>query len=403
MKKILCAAAALAISASSFAEAAFHFADSEKKSGEFFSNELSSDIFHYFDPEYGDSHTNFAGLSNEVIAEYVGKKLSLGIDATFSFKKSNPWDDDSVYNIDWSDIDYYVEYNAANSVSVGFHDVMWTAGSWLPVADVHALGGDYGTDGIAAVIRPTGEFTFVAGIDFGNVHGGADWFGDGDRNQDYAVAIGADYSSKQFSVGGSIHHLITDKENLLLGAYASINADSLTVNVGFTHSEQGDVGLGNLDYLDSDYYYEKYDGNLLASANVDSNNWHVAGIYGENVLTAGLMFGASKFNFGADLAYSFDDDDHYYYDFYGAVDFNIPVDKRLGFDVKGFVLVDFGDDIMGTEGLRNLDPTIGVYPKITFAMNKNHAFAAGLIAQFGTDSDYGYTAFALPVSWKYTY
>ncbi len=406
MKKLIIAAlAATTIAASTFAEVSFHFGDSEKSGQLYFSNKLASDIVHYFKPKnssWGDSHTNFAGITNEVIAEYLGNKLSVGVKAKADFYKSNPWDDDSVYKIEWKDFDYYAEFAASNMIGVGYHDVLWTRGSYLPVADTHALGGDYGTDGIVALIRPSKELTFGAGVDFGDVHGNAYWFGDGDRNQDYAVAVGIDYSTKQFAFGGSIHHLISDLDNLLLGAYGSIKADSLTLNFGFTHAENGNVGLTQLDFIGSGYYYEN--NSTLVSANAITNYGAFQGIYGENVITAGLLYDAKKLGFGADIAFSIDNEDDWgYYDLYGAVDFNFAVDSTIGFDVKGFILMDFGDDIAGTNGLRSLDSTIGLYPKLTLAMNKNHSFALGLIAQFGTDSDYGYTACALPVSWKYVY
>ena len=192
--------------------------------------------------------------------------------------------------------------------------------------------------------------------------------------------------------------------------------DKLVINVGFTHSDDGDAGLGNVTFV-SPYSY--WDG--------ENEDWvsffDAEGIYGKNILSAGVTYDAGSFTIGADAAFNLDADyDYNYesgkawkdgewrrkgaYDFYTAVDFALGLTDKLTLDIKGFALLDFGDETVWNSEKntwRDLDPTFGIYPKIEFALNDHHTLAGGLILQSCTDSDYGYTEFALPVSWKYTY
>lgn len=383
MKKFVIAAFAAAISSAAFA------AGSEKAIS--FSNELSSDIVHIVSPKDSnkDSHTRFAGVSDEVVADYEGDILKVGVDATASFESRNEWDDDAGYDIsDW-DVDFYVEFNPFKIVGFGFSDELYTEGSYLPVLDDNINAGNYSTTGFAVLIRPVDGLTFGAGLDFP-----AYWFGDDEKA--YELAFGVDYTSDPFSIGGSLRHIGKD-DAFQFGAYASLKMiDKLVINVGFTHSEDGEAGLDEVTFVNPNYGYLDDDGNWVSIRGS-------TGIYGENILSAGVTYDAGKFALGADLAFNFDGD-YSAYDFYTAVDFNMGLTEKLILDVKGLLLMDFGDvTVQGSNGWRKLDPTIGVYPKVEFALNDHHTLAAGIIVQMCTDSDYGYTEVALPVSWKYTY
>lgn len=409
MKKLILAAlAATTLGTSVFADVSFHFGDSEKKGNLYFSNELSSDIVHYIKPKNKnkDSHTAFAGLKEEVIAEYLTDKLSLGVDASFSMKDMNGiWndnDDEPFYVTDWVS-DFYVEFMPWNVCGFGFSDELYTAGSYLPVWGDNVSVGNYSTNGVSFLIRPTKEFTFGAGFDLDGY-----WFGDSDSHHNkYNIAFGIDYDTKDFAIGGSIRGIGSESsyDSFKAGIYLSLRTiKSLELNLGFTHADDGDAGLGSLAFLSPYNYWDS-----------TNNQWisyiEATGIYGKNIFTAGLKYDAKSFLFAADLAFNFDGDYVKWsnmafkgaYDLYGAVDFLFGRDN-IGLDIKGFILWDLGDEtVWGTNGWRSLDSTIGIYPKITLEINKNHSIAGGLIFQLGTDSDYGYTEFALPVSWKYVY
>lgn len=375
-----------------------------------FTNELSSDIIHHIVPRSSDldSHTSFAGLKENVTADYKGDVVKVGVDASLYMKDTNGvWNDDDgqpFYITEW-DADWYVEFNPFKIVAFGFSDELYTEGSLLPVWDSNVNAGNYSTNGFSVLIRPIDELTFGAGFDVP-----AWWFGD-DWNA-YEIALGADYSSDLFSVGGSLRHIGTD-DRFQIGVYASIKAiDKLVINAGFTHSEDGDAGLGNVTFV-SPYGY--WDGT--------SNTWvsfiNAEGIYGKNILTGGVVFDAGNFQILADLAFNFDSDYSYHnywwrgvhigkgcYDFYTAVEFKMGLTKVIGLDIKGLALFDFGDETVwdGSNGKwRDLDPTFGVYPKVVFELNDRHTLYAGIIIQACMDPDYGYTEFALPVGWKYTY
>ncbi len=405
MKKIVFAA--LAVAALSSAA----FAADKKKQIEF-TNELSSDIVHHISPKNSnrDSHTAFAGIDENVTADYDGDIIKVGVDATLSLTDPNgTWndDDDEPFIISEWDADWYVEFNPFKVVGFGFSDELYTEGSYLPVLDDNINAGNYSTNGFAVLIRPVEGLSFGAGFDVP-----AAWFSDNDTDA-YEIALGVDYTSDPFAIGGSIRHIGTD-DALQVGVYASIKAiDKLVINVGFTHSDDGDAGLGNVTFV-SPYSY--WDGSAFVSV------LSAEGIYGKNILSAGVTYDAGSFTIGADAAFNLDADyeyDYYYdptgatwshkggYDFYTAVEFALGLTDKLTLDIKGLALLDFGDETVGntekkTEW-RDLDPTFGIYPKIVFALNDHHTLSGGLILQSCTDSDYGYTEFALPVSWKYTY
>lgn len=408
MKKVFFTVlAAAALSSALFA------ADKSKKSEIAFSNELSSDIVHHIGPrdDSHDSHTAFAGIKENVVADYQGKIIKVGADATLTMSDANnTWndDDDLPFLIsDW-DADWYVEFNPFKVVGFGFSDELYTPGSYLPVWDGNINAGNYSTNGFSVLIRPIDELTFGAGFDVP-----AKWFGSGDYKDAnaYEIALGVDYEMKDtFAIGGSLRHIGTD-DAFQVGAYVSLMMiDNLTLNIGFTHSDDGDAGLDNVTFLEPYGYWTEDDGWV---SYIDAT-----GIYGENILSAGAQIDLKNFTLLADAAFNFDGDyrnakgykanlwNGAGYDFYTAVDFIFGLTDKLTLDIKGLFLADFGDNTVWSAknaDWRKLDPTVGVYPKIVFDLNDHHKFSAGIKLQTCFDSDYGYTEFALPVSWKYTY
>lgn len=402
MKKIAFTLLATAlVSASAFAA---------KKSADIsFSNEVSSDVIHHISPKIKniDSHTAFAGVKENVVADYEGDIIKVGVDATLEMSDANgTWndDDDLPFLISEWDADWYVEFNPFQMVGFGFSDELYTPGAYLPVWDDNIVAGNYSTNGFSVLIRPIDGLTFGAGFDVP-----AAWFGRGDYKDSnaYELAFGVNYEQeKLFSVGGSIRHIGT-KDSLQLGAYVSLlMIDNLVLNLGFTHSEDGDAGLGDVAFLNTYGYWDSTNEKWVSYLNA-------TGIYGENIASAGVTFDLGQFQLAADAAVNFDknwDDDYYAdrykggYDFYTGVEFSMGLVDKLSLDIKGFLLYDFGKETVYVgDKWRSLDPTVGAYPKVIFELNEKHTLSAGAIFQTCLDSDFGYTEIALPISWKYTY
>lgn len=394
MKKIVFAALAVAaLSTVSFAAG--------KKAAFSFENEIGSNVidsWHWSsDDDSIDSKTKFAGVYDNVVADYDGGILKVGVDATFA---ATPWGynndhgDKDYWTVNWDgDADWYIEFNPFDMVGFGFSDELYTAGSYLPVFDGNISGGNYSTNGFAVLIRPAKEFTIGAGFDFEAVLDGDDDWGDP------ALCFGVDYSTDDFSIGGALRH-ITSSDHRQVGVYVSLGMiDNLVLNLGFTHSADANVGLEDVDYANTYHFWNGKEW-------LEFDNY--SGIYGKNVASAGVVFEAKKFTLSADVAMNFDSDDSDY-DFYSAVDFLFglgSVSKGLGLDVQGFVLFDMGCPKERYAG-EELGSTVGVKPQIVFATGK-HEFRAGIALQhkFADDrlaKDNSYTYIALPVSWKYTY
>ncbi len=380
-----------------------------------FSNKVSSnliDSWHWSSKndayEYGK--TRFAGIKDNVVANYEGDILKVGVDATF---KLSPYawsskNNDYFYKLDWSDVNWHVEFNPFKMVGFGFSDELYTEGAELFVWDDNLPSGNYSTDGFAVLIRPAKEFTFGAGVDFPAYFDDLD----NDHDLDPALAIGMDYNAEQFSIGAAIHHL-TNSDARRIGVHAAIKAiEGLGLHVGFTHAENADVGLGDVSYAPSGFVaYYKDQNNVWQKASGFDRYY---GMGGKNVLDASVSYSFSPFDFAADLAISLDSDDADY-DLYSAAKFMFNLDsvsKGLGLDVKGFILYDMGDAGKTEE----LGTTWGIQPQIVYKMGnaKNsedaakHEFRAGVIFQnkFSDDRDWAetkYWYFGLPVSWKYTY
>lgn len=400
MKKILTTALVVSmISTISFANG-FHFG--EGKGSTYFSNEVSSNIIDTWiwdndEDDSIDSKTKFAGFNDEVIAEYVSDKFSVGMKATFSLLTNKYHNGDKdVLAIDWDkdSTDYYAEIRPFDIVAIGFHDNLYTAGAHLPVCDKDISGGNYGTSGLVALIKPVDGLTISGGVDFRAIFDEFD--GDtGDKDDgDPAICFGVDYTEEKFSVGAALRH-ISSNANRQIGVYASVKAiENFVLNAGFTYSKNGDVGLGDVDYANSYVYFDKED-----------NTWHnfdgVNGIYGENVVNFGLTYDVSPINVGMDLAFNFDNDDSFY-DLYFALDgaFDFEQIEGLGFDIQGFILYDLGTGDDYKEGA-----TLGVKPKITYKLNNKHSFDVGIALQHKLegDSKVSYTYFGIPLSWKYVY
>lgn len=411
------------VAAALFASAAL---GSFASGGVMFSNKLGTgtiDSWHWSsNGDEVEGRTKFAGFYDRVRADYAGDVIRVGADATFSL---TPWNykdgtDETYYAVDWDSdsVNWYAEFSPVDILALGFSDELYTEGAHLPVLDSLRDGGritdglragNYSTNGFALLVRPKVEgLTFAAGFDYRAYFDSYD--NDRHDSADPALAIGVDYTSEKFSIGAAGHH-ITNSGSRLFGVFASIKAvDKLKLNLGFTHSKDGDVGLWDVDYAPG-----------YKSWHRDSDGvwrWHDlsgrSGMGGRNVATVGVSYSFSPFDFAADLAVNLDADDSLY-DLYTAVDFLIGLDKvskGLGIDVKGFLLYDMEDP----KGQEELGTTWGIRPQIVYRTGNSqgepdapkHELRAGLAVQskFKDDRDWGgnkYWYISLPVSWKYTY
>lgn len=356
-----------------------------------FRNELTTNVINYFNPKKDglDSNTSFFDTKERVIANCEYGIVKAGVDAKGYFQKSNKFDSDSNYTADWNndETDWYVEFSPFNQLSLGFSDELYTAGSYLPVYDDNVSVGNYSTNGFAFIIRAIDNLTIGAGNDVK-----ATFFTDNGHDDDWDLnlAAGLDLSVEDVSIGGSIRGIGTDG-HFKAGIYGSIKAiKSLVVNLGFTYSKDGGLGLDNVTYISSRQYA------MDSNDNVKGYNLNkLLGIYGKNVFTAGLMFDADVVKVASDLALNIKaNDEHGIYDLYLAGDVLVGIDSNIGIDIKAFILSDFGDT--------DADMTLGVKPRFIYTMGK-HELSAGLFIQTMFDSNWGYTAIGVPLGWKYTY
>lgn len=373
MKKILLAVMSIAVMTSGvFAE------------GISFSNELVTNVVNVFDPKNGESNTSYFDTTERVIADCEVDIIKAGVDAKGYFRKSNRFDKNSNYKLSWDSADWYVEFNPFEIVGFGFSDELYTAGSYLPVVDEKVNAGNYSTSGFSLLIRPAENLTIGVGVD-----NDATYFADNNNDEwEYNLAAGIDYNDEQFSIGGSFHGIGTD-DHLKIGIYGSIKAiDNFLLNVGFTHSEDGDIGLNNVTYISNQPY--KDDSNITRYIN---DKYFC--IWGKNVVNAGAVIDVDVVKISGDLAFSLDSDDRKgLYDFYLGADVLLGLTNELGIDIKGFMLNDFGDT--------DEDMTFGLKPRLLFKMDK-HEFSVGLFYQSKLGSNNGYKSFGLPLGWKYVY
>lgn len=377
-----------------------------------FSNEVIVEPLHGWNFEKSDDLARFGGVLNRTTAKYDSSLLKVGVDAFLSLRLSYEFDDDNKnLELSWNDLrtgfmtdkrratDFYIEFTPIDMISIGFHDELFTEGAYMPVADVNLVAGNYSTDAISVLFRPPVPGLTV-GIGFDNF---AVWTDDKDI-VDFGLAIGADFTTDIFSAGASIRHIGKDK-GFQLGAFGSFKGiENLVVNAGFTFTDndEGDAGLGAVDFS-----YKEIDGRIGYDGRVIFNG--LVGIFGKAILSAGVSYDLSslvglKAEAAADFAFDFGFKDAYsIYDMYLGLGGNVEIMQNLAVGLKALALFDIdGEEIVKANGSkRGFDPTLGIYPSVTYTMGKNQ-FSAGLKLQKCFD-DYGYGFIGIPLSWKYSY
>lgn len=253
-----------------------------------FSNEISSGIVNVL-IDGSTTDVEFAGIENRTKAEFITDKFDVGIDASI-FLASSP-----LGLTDFELNDWYMEVRPVKRITIGFHDVIETAGSKFLATEEYFANGNLGSD-LVLVLRPIDGLRICGGLDVLSVFEDNSTYGNPDMN------FGIDYTyGKLFAVGATVRDVAN---NLGAGMFVSVNpAKNLTVNLAYSyndlvyfHSMPTDVQnniMGSVKYIYNDFTVanDQYVG--IESGNV---------IYLTNLLLGydftDIISGELAFNFG---------------------------------------------------------------------------------------------------------
>lgn len=311
-------------------------------SGEFtFTNELSSDIVYIKKGE----NTRFAGIEDRVATEFKTAEFDAGIDVSMFFDYDDGSDkygyiDDYYFN------DWYIEFRPFSFLTVAFHDVVETPGSYLPVADLNMPMGNIGSD-VLLVWRPIGGLRIGTGFDL------TAYFGSESSGKMPLINLGVDYAyGSLFTVGATFRGICEDKDDFgfgLYGSYTGIKGLSTTLGFGYNEEVPELYLRGNI--LSFGIAYKKDALSCAADLTTDFGKGSGASIYT-----------------GAKIAYD--------------------VIEPLNLSLKGQYTADFHGYYIAT-----------INPAMTYTY-KRHAFSAGFATYLYKGES---PIFAFPVSWKYSF
>ena len=374
MKKLLFVLSATLFAASSFAQ-------------EFsFSNEVSTDVFHMthiddLQKPMEEDDTDFAGIYDEVTVDFSSEKLDFGFnskfgiddfddDANFDEKRIHEDPSDGVYAIAMDDFDYYVEFRPIDVLALGLSMDYETAGAYLPVWDDTIEAGKLGSDGLSLVVKPVQGLRIVGTIpfnfDFVNTLNGSK---DDGYNKFYFGA-GVDYTMENVFTAGINIDDIADSDFRQIGLFASLTAvENLVLNAGLTIATEDNP------------------------ASIDFDFWGFE-LLGETLITAGASYELEALSLAADFAVNTDSEKSDY-DLYTGVNVGYQINEQLGLAVKGVLGLDLG----APEGQDEADTLFGVEPSVSFALNENNEFSAGVDVEIVGSNRY----IAIPLSWVYKF
>ncbi len=232
MKKVLAIAAAALLALGAFAQEVS------------FENDLFTDTV-----KIKNDGVSFPGIGDEVIVDFTSDRVDFGVDATSAYFLSQ-----STFSlVDW-DFDWYVEFRPVQMLTLGFHDPVFTTGSYLPVEDDNIATGNFATEnGFALIVRPVNGLRIGTGLDFGY-----DLAGDNKQNPD--ISFGFDYmvssnDSDLVAFGASVRDVANDSRSA--GAYVSfVGLEGAEINLGYTWNDADgmeDVAGTNLVSLGATY------------------------------------------------------------------------------------------------------------------------------------------------------
>jgi hypothetical protein len=458
------AGAALLMGSVAFAANSYDGAtdDYELPQGFTFYNEVSSDVVEaegsfYNKTQNGgfngaDPHKNyqveFAGISEKVGISYDSEKFWFELAPKFSLKDNNEhWNvnntkwtttNQALNNDDlsfaWTDLDWGVRFTPFDIVDFYLHHDVWTAGSYLPIADQH-VGGNLAGAGFAVVFKPIDGLRIGLSVPFSadiisapnflnaeleDKDKGTALVTAKDKESDYRFRFdaGVDYKLLDMITIGAFVGNIINRDARSYGLYANAGISFLDFNVGYTYN--GDATrVSALNFADTSRIFigGHHKANLSVAASFGDFTAQLEALMnffkGQSLydLYAGIKVGydllPGKFNLAlrSGVAYDMGNKSATNYGSYlryeeqGAHDGKIVTSECKGFRSKKGAYKNYQKGT-GTVNV-NAAPVVFLSPSITYTTGRN-TFAATANLQYWLDGEGSYAA-NLPVSWKYTF
>ena len=383
------------------------------------------------------------GLYDEVELKYEAKRLrfllkpQFGLDdATENFwsgnheylGSANGLDDDDLA-LYWTDFDWYLELMPFDIVGLNLHRDIYTAGSYLPVADNNVTGGNLSSEGFTVAVYPTDNLTITSTLPFDfDLASGHNWINaefndqptattyvkDGRDGYKFNIGFGAEYKLGNFMViGGTfkdVLHSIARQE----GIYVRLNIASMFFNVGYTHTQASFESGTRFDYWELPDAIGEY-----------------GKITGHHVFNIGWGWDLTKLSLGVDALIN-PLKNQSLYDIYAGLKVGYELSDAFSFGIRGFGAYDLGtasvptnavavNDVLGTTaaigtvtytylaGLAD-EPNetkagflLGANPYVTYKTGRNEFGASMVLETRLFQSDYHQYLVKFPVYWKYTF
>lgn len=377
MKKIIASVVALA------AVAGLAFADVKVN---FYNKLYSEDPFlvheHNDNEDKWETNAYFPGIKERMYADIKTDKVDAGVKGTFKFFQNNETDH---FGFSGAEInDWWVEFRPFDIITFGLHDDIWAEGSYFPIWDDNVSGGNIGSSGFTAVLRPLGDSLRIGATIPGSTISyfyntvtdevdeveGENYLNgkteDGEHDS-FHFGLGAIYGIEQLEIGVAFQN-IPCGDDRQLGGYVNLPGlfgavEELTVGAGFTHA----WGLTGLV------------GDVAGQ-----------GVAYENLLNAYATYEADSFGITAEVAFNLADDSVGTYDFYTAAAVSFGLADKLTATATGKFLFDLSSD--------SEDMALGAKFGVDYEVNEKNTIGAEF--EFNKCGDYW--AIAVPVYWKYT-
>ena len=141
------------------AAAGFAFADLHVN---FYNKLYSEDTVIEHDDAAGETNAYFPGIKERMYADIITDKVDAGVKGTFHFFQNTDSDHFGFFGAEIND--WWVEFRPFDFLTFGLHDDIWADGSYFPVWDDNVSGGNIGSSGFTAVLRPVENFRIGATI-----------------------------------------------------------------------------------------------------------------------------------------------------------------------------------------------------------------------------------------------
>jgi len=306
------------------------------------SNELSTEIVAITTGDNGGAE--FTGIENATAVEFTSERFDAALDISLFFglesaTKANGEEYKFAGLTGYEFNDYYIEFRPVSILTLGFHDSISTAGSYLPVADGNLSNGNIGSD-FVLVLRPIEGLRIAAGMDLNS------YFGKEETKP--TLNFGLDYAfAEMFTFGVSARNVIDD---FAFGAFISFTGlEGLVLNAGYSMKDEG-------------------------VADVTGNLFALGASYELDALSLAFDFAS---NFGADGA-----------DLYTALCAGYSINDAMNVSLAASFVTDFDDSDA---------KVITIAPNLAYT-NGNNEFNFGACVEIASA-----TKITFPVSWKYNF